>query len=196
MMKEKASPCPSSTKQAQCLTHNPSTLDSHKLDPNEPKSSPETSNSSSETTAYREKKRLTGIIFHALLRVFQFTFAVVVAILYGVDLKQATKSNARAHPSWVYAEVVAGLSMISCMMQWLFMTALCAQFPRPLGPSLQDLQGLSGLFDRCGTSYRNLLPELRSTRTSKCIKDLNQTTKVNILQTSSFLTFTLQSIIP
>ncbi|CAF3623682.1 unnamed protein product [Fusarium graminearum] len=123
-MKEKALLYPASTKEVECLTHSPPVLDNHKLDLEDAKLSQETSSPSSETATYGEKKRLTGLIFHALLRVLQFTFAIVVAILYGLDLKQSTKSNARAHPSWVYAEVVAALSMISCIMQWIFMTAV------------------------------------------------------------------------
>ncbi|ESU08428.1 hypothetical protein FGSG_04645 [Fusarium graminearum PH-1] len=106
-MKEKALLYPASTKEVECLTHSPPVLDNHKLDPDDSKSSQESPNTSSETAEYWEKKRLT-----------------VVAILYGLDLKQSTKSNARAHPSWVYAEVVAALSMISCIMQWIFMTAV------------------------------------------------------------------------
>lgn len=54
----------------------------------------------------------------------QCIFAVVVAILYGLDLAQATKDNARADASWVYAELVAGVSMIICIMQLFFMTAV------------------------------------------------------------------------
>ncbi|XEV01546.1 hypothetical protein FSHL1_006833 [Fusarium sambucinum] len=109
----------------ECLKHDPSIRDHHdEIDPESIPSSQETPKTSPNTATNSERKRLTGLIFHALLRILQCIFAVVVAILYGLDLKEATKGNERAHPSWVFAEVVAGLSMISCILQWIFMTAV------------------------------------------------------------------------
>jgi hypothetical protein len=93
----------------------------------EPESSPswqENPKPSTSITQYSERKRQTGLILYAMLRILQCIFALVVAILYGLDLQLATKSHARADASWVYAEVVAGMSMISCSMQMFFMTAV------------------------------------------------------------------------
>jgi hypothetical protein len=59
-----------------------------------------------------------------VLRLLQCIFAVVIAVLYGLDLSQATEDNARADASWVYAELVAGVSIIICIMQLFFMTAV------------------------------------------------------------------------
>ncbi|WZH40725.1 uncharacterized protein QYS62_001663 [Fusarium acuminatum] len=87
-------------------------------------SSQQTQKPSTDTTDYREKKRLAGLISHAVLRILQCIFAVVVAVLYGLDLAQATKDNARADASWVYAELVAGVSIIICIMQLFCMTAV------------------------------------------------------------------------
>ncbi|KAL6915391.1 hypothetical protein FSST1_006886 [Fusarium sambucinum] len=111
-------------KDIECLKHDPSIQDYQKIEPESTSSSQQTPNTSTNTATNSERKRLTGLIFHALLRILQCIFAVVVAILYGLDLKEATRVNARAHPSWVFAEVVAGLSMICCIMQWIFMTAV------------------------------------------------------------------------
>lgn len=52
------------------------------------------------------------------LRGLQFLFAILSAALHGVDLGHWTSINAKAHPNWIYAEVVAVLAAISCVAQW------------------------------------------------------------------------------
>ncbi|KAH6994706.1 hypothetical protein EDB82DRAFT_502323, partial [Fusarium venenatum] len=123
-MQEKGLLYPDDKKEIECLKHDPSIRDHHKIEPEYTPSRQKTLNTSPNTATYSKRKRLIGLIFHALLRILQCIFAVVVAILYGLDLQEATKGNVRAHPSWVFAEVVAGLSMIICIMQWIFMTAV------------------------------------------------------------------------
>ncbi|OBS25967.1 hypothetical protein FPOA_06499 [Fusarium poae] len=113
-------------KETQCLKHSPSVRDNYKMEPDSSPSWQKTTKPSTSPNHNSEKKRLrlTGMILHVVLRILQCIFAVVVAILYGLDLQLATTSHARADASWVYAEVVAGLSMISCIMQMFFMTAV------------------------------------------------------------------------
>jgi len=53
-------------------------------------------------------------IVSTVLRVLHITFAVVVVVIYAIDLKTATQHHAIADSSWIFAEVVAGLSMITC----------------------------------------------------------------------------------
>lgn len=55
-----------------------------------------------------------GLFARATLRTLQFTFAVIVAALYGIDLSQSTSTNTHANSAWVFAEVVATLSIITC----------------------------------------------------------------------------------
>ncbi|KAJ6131777.1 hypothetical protein N7471_006992 [Penicillium samsonianum] len=65
---------------------------------------------------YWHKSGLCGVISRATLRTLQFVFAVTVAVLYGVDLAHSTKSNNRAHSEWIYAEFVAALSAMTCIV--------------------------------------------------------------------------------
>ncbi|RGP64279.1 marvellike domain [Fusarium sporotrichioides] len=123
-MQEKGVIYPSEKKELECLDYSPSVQDDYKIELDCSPPSRETPNPSADTTVNPEKKRLTGLIFHAVLRLLQCIFAVVVAILYGLDLAEATRQNATADPSWVYAELVAGLSMIICIMQLFFVTAV------------------------------------------------------------------------
>ena len=51
-----------------------------------------------------------------VLRVLQFTFAIVVAVLYGIDLAHFTKIHAHADAEWIYAEFVAAVSAIACLV--------------------------------------------------------------------------------
>lgn len=57
-----------------------------------------------------------GIFARAAIRTLQFVFAIIVAAIYGVDLGHATKIHAHANSEWVYAEVVACLSAITCIL--------------------------------------------------------------------------------
>ncbi|EWZ28101.1 hypothetical protein BFJ63_vAg15918 [Fusarium oxysporum f. sp. narcissi] len=123
-MQEKSPLYPTDAKEVEYLKHSPSVQDDHKIDLESSLLSQQIPKLSTDTADYREKKRLAGLISHAVLRMLQCIFAVVVAILYGLDLAQATKDNARADASWVYAELVAGVSMIICIMQLFFMTAV------------------------------------------------------------------------
>ncbi|KAM5526325.1 hypothetical protein FOXYSP1_02369 [Fusarium oxysporum f. sp. phaseoli] len=70
-----------------------------------------------------EKKSVAGPISRLVIRTLQCIFAIVVAVLYGLDLQHATDHNARAGSAWIYAELVAGISMTICMMDLLFTTA-------------------------------------------------------------------------
>lgn len=65
---------------------------------------------------YWHTKGIFGLIFRAALRAFQFVLAVTIAGLYGVDLAHATKTKQHAQASWIYAELVAALSSITCII--------------------------------------------------------------------------------
>ncbi|KAK2135989.1 hypothetical protein NOF04DRAFT_1363561 [Fusarium oxysporum II5] len=76
------------------------------------------------TTSDRpEKKSVAGPISRLVIRTLQCIFAIVVAVLYGLDLQHATDHNVRAGSAWIYAELVAGVSMIICIVDLLFTTA-------------------------------------------------------------------------
>ena len=61
-----------------------------------------------------------GLVVRAFLRTLQFIFAVVVAVLYGLDLHGASKARAHADASWVYAEVVAATSILTCIVHLFY----------------------------------------------------------------------------
>jgi predicted membrane protein len=65
---------------------------------------------------YWHKSGIYGVISRATLRTLQFIFAVTVAGLYGVDLAHATKTKTHAHTEWIYAEFVAALSALTCIV--------------------------------------------------------------------------------
>jgi hypothetical protein len=69
---------------------------------------------------YWHKSGIYGVISRAALRTLQFVFAVTVAGLYGVDLAQATKTKNHAHAEWIYAEFVAALSALTCIVHCFF----------------------------------------------------------------------------
>lgn len=85
---------------------------------------------------------LFGIRFRSALRSLQCICAVVVAVLYAVDLGHATKLHLHAEPNWIYAEVVDGLSIFVCTLpcflrvnllawtawDWVLTTLWSAQF--------------------------------------------------------------------
>ncbi|PLB45048.1 hypothetical protein P170DRAFT_502091 [Aspergillus steynii IBT 23096] len=56
-----------------------------------------------------------GAITRLTLRILQFTFAIVVAGIYGADLAHATKNNAHAHAEWIYAEFVVIVSALTAI---------------------------------------------------------------------------------
>ncbi|KAJ5161085.1 hypothetical protein N7492_006477 [Penicillium capsulatum] len=65
---------------------------------------------------YWHKTGICGIFTRTALRTLQFVLAVTVAGLYGVDLAHATKTNTHARSEWIYAEFVAALSVITCVV--------------------------------------------------------------------------------
>jgi hypothetical protein len=56
----------------------------------------------------------TGLIARSALRTLQFVFAIIVSALYGVDLHESTKTNTHANSAWIFAEVVACISILTC----------------------------------------------------------------------------------
>ncbi|KAL2784519.1 hypothetical protein BJX66DRAFT_329916 [Aspergillus keveii] len=60
-----------------------------------------------------------GLNVRAVVRALQFIFAIIVAGLYGVDLNHATSINAHAQSEWIYAEFVAAVSAITCLVHFL-----------------------------------------------------------------------------
>ena len=66
---------------------------------------------------YWDKGGLWGLIVRGTLRSLQFVIAIIAAALYGVDLSTATHNSAHANSAWVYAELVAGLSLLTCIIR-------------------------------------------------------------------------------
>lgn len=67
---------------------------------------------------YWHKGGAGGLVVRATLRTLQFLFALVIAILYGID----TRDHASARTSqWIFAIVAAVLSMLSVLLH-LFIT--------------------------------------------------------------------------
>ncbi|KAF4535192.1 uncharacterized protein LTHEOB_12725 [Lasiodiplodia theobromae] len=63
---------------------------------------------------YWEPTGLCGLIARTTLRTTQFVLAIIVAGLYGADLAHNTQTSTHAPTNWVYAEVVAALSALTC----------------------------------------------------------------------------------
>ncbi|OMP85491.1 hypothetical protein BK809_0004161 [Diplodia seriata] len=67
---------------------------------------------------YWEPSGLHGLIARTALRTSQFLLAVITAGLYGADLSHYNKTSshhtAAAPTNWIYAEVVAALSALTC----------------------------------------------------------------------------------
>ncbi|KAF7713217.1 Uncharacterized protein PECH_001615 [Penicillium ucsense] len=61
-----------------------------------------------------------------VLRPAQLLFAIIVAILYGIDLVHVTNTNTSASPEWVYAEVAVALSGITSLVFFLVPVVHCA----------------------------------------------------------------------
>ena len=51
-----------------------------------------------------------------LIRFIQFVFAIAVIGLYGTDISNARKGHEHQDSRWIYAEVVAALSAITCLV--------------------------------------------------------------------------------
>lgn len=56
---------------------------------------------------------LLGAVGRTLLRLVLLIVALAVAGLYGENLRAATQAHIHADSRWVYAEVVAGLSVVT-----------------------------------------------------------------------------------
>jgi len=56
------------------------------------------------------------LIFRLAVRFIQLIMAAAVAGLYGVRLNQQRKAGQHAASQWIYAEVVAGLAGITCLV--------------------------------------------------------------------------------
>lgn len=59
---------------------------------------------------------LVGVILRTALRVIQMIIALVIAGIYGQDLREAHSAGEPADSRWVFAEVVAGLSTITAIV--------------------------------------------------------------------------------
>jgi hypothetical protein len=58
-----------------------------------------------------------------VLRALQLIFAIIVAGLYGVDLAHFTEIHAHADAEWIYAEFVATVSVLTCLI-FSFMSSI------------------------------------------------------------------------
>ncbi|KAH7021823.1 hypothetical protein B0J12DRAFT_390325 [Macrophomina phaseolina] len=66
---------------------------------------------------YWQPTGLCGLITRTALRTSQFIFAVIAAALYGADLAHSSTTTSTSSPTnWIYAEVCAGLSAITCIV--------------------------------------------------------------------------------
>ena len=59
---------------------------------------------------------VAGAAIRLVLRLFQFILALTVAGLYGVDLQHGDQADVKPDGKWVYAEVVAAMSAITCLI--------------------------------------------------------------------------------
>ena len=62
---------------------------------------------------YRSTSQDLG--FRLGVRILQFALAVTTMVLYSRDLRAFTAANVHAPPAWIYAEVVAALSIMVCI---------------------------------------------------------------------------------
>ncbi|KAF4313014.1 hypothetical protein GTA08_BOTSDO00478 [Botryosphaeria dothidea] len=67
---------------------------------------------------YWHPSGLCGLLARTALRTsqFAFAFAALAAGLYGADLARATHSSTHAPTNWIYAEVCAALSALTCVV--------------------------------------------------------------------------------
>lgn len=59
---------------------------------------------------------VVGALVRLVLRFLQFILAITVAGLYGTDLHRADKMDAYTDGKWVYAEVVAAMSVVTVLI--------------------------------------------------------------------------------
>ncbi|GAB7364089.1 hypothetical protein MBLNU230_g4641t1 [Neophaeotheca triangularis] len=64
---------------------------------------------------YQSAGGLSGNLVRGTLRTLQCLLAAVTAGLYGQDLANASSNGETAASQWVYAEIVAGLSILTCL---------------------------------------------------------------------------------
>ncbi len=67
-------------------------------------------------TTHSSSGGLPGALARLTLRFLQFILAITVAGLYGVDLHHAQQAHAYTDGKWVYAEVVAVLSIVTVLV--------------------------------------------------------------------------------
>ncbi|KAF4632328.1 hypothetical protein G7Y89_g5808 [Cudoniella acicularis] len=60
----------------------------------------------------------SALIICATLRPFQCAFAIAISVLYGLDLQHSSSTHTHGNSAWIYAEVVAGLSLITCLVHF------------------------------------------------------------------------------
>lgn len=83
-----------------------------------PKTSPFKNKMVLKTKAHQSSRPggLVGVILRTALRVIQMIIALVIAGIYGQDLRTAHSVGEPADSRWVFAEVVAGLSIITTIV--------------------------------------------------------------------------------
>ncbi|KAJ3453815.1 hypothetical protein MRS44_018447 [Fusarium solani] len=74
---------------------------------------------------YWEKEGATGLLIRAVLRGLQCVFALVVVVIYALDLRRATQDGVKPDSTWIYAEFVAGLPMLVCISHLFLTTIQC-----------------------------------------------------------------------
>ncbi|PYI08363.1 hypothetical protein BO78DRAFT_468569 [Aspergillus sclerotiicarbonarius CBS 121057] len=65
------------------------------------------------TDQTKPKPKHPRSIASTTLRTTQLLLSIIIAVLYGVDLAHASKSNTHAQASWIYAEFVTTVSAIT-----------------------------------------------------------------------------------
>ncbi|KAH7395770.1 hypothetical protein BKA64DRAFT_754737 [Cadophora sp. MPI-SDFR-AT-0126] len=64
---------------------------------------------------YWHKRGTFGVLTRATLRTLQFIFAVTIIGIYSPDLTHSTSTHAQAHSEWIFADVAACLSALTCI---------------------------------------------------------------------------------
>ncbi|KAG4428438.1 hypothetical protein IFR05_016076 [Cadophora sp. M221] len=64
---------------------------------------------------YWHKSGIYGILSRATLRTLQFIFAITIMGIYGPDLTHSTSTHTSANSEWIFAEVAACLSALTCI---------------------------------------------------------------------------------
>jgi len=60
--------------------------------------------------------QFVAFILRVIVRTAQFLLALAVAGLYGIHLDTNRQAHLPIPPQWLYAEVVAGLSALTCLI--------------------------------------------------------------------------------